>query len=233
MLTQLRHAARRKVVALLQEIRTVELHDIEGERQRQSLLSTVSFMNKYMSTATPVSAATPNSGKYQVLERALQSARLDGLVLEFGVATGDTLRRIAAERTDAHGFDSFEGLPEDWRPGFATGAFAQRVPEVGTATLHIGWFQDSLPRFLSEHPGPFAFVHIEADLYSSTKIIFELGESRFVNGTVIVFDEYFNYPGWEQHEHQAFVEFIEKTGHAFEYLTYNPLHEQVAVRLIA
>jgi hypothetical protein len=48
---------------------------------------------------------------------------------------------------------------------------------------------------------------------------------------VVPLDEYFNFPGWEQHEHKAFTEFIERTGHGFEYLAYNSLHEQVLVRL--
>ena len=48
---------------------------------------------------------------------------------------------------------------------------------------------------------------------------------------VLLFDEYFNFPGCEQHEHKAFTEFIERTGHGFEYLAYNRLHEQVLVRL--
>jgi hypothetical protein len=48
---------------------------------------------------------------------------------------------------------------------------------------------------------------------------------------VLLFDEYFNFPGGEQHEHKAFTEFIERTGHGFEYLAYNSLHEQVLVRL--
>jgi hypothetical protein len=61
--------------------------------------------------------------------------------------------------------------------------------------------------------------------------IFREAEDRLVAGSVLLFDEYFNFPGWEQHEHKAFTEFIERTGHDFEYLAYNRLHEQVLVRL--
>jgi len=39
------------------------------------------------------------------------------MCLEFGVATGATLRKIATSfpSRSVYGFDSFEGLPEDWR----------------------------------------------------------------------------------------------------------------------
>ncbi len=39
----------------------------------------------------------------------------DGLWLEFGVHAGGTINRIAKYTTKTiYGFDSFEGLPQDW-----------------------------------------------------------------------------------------------------------------------
>jgi hypothetical protein len=52
---------------------------------------------------------------------------------------------------------------------------------------------------------------------------------RIHAGTVIVFDEYFNYPGWQNHEHKAFLEFLDASGHGCRYIAYNKLGEQVAV----
>jgi hypothetical protein len=54
---------------------------------------------------------------------------------------------------------------------------------------------------------------------------------RLQVGTIILFDEYFNYPGWEIHEFRAFQEFIVTTGIQYEYIALNPDHQQVAVRL--
>ena len=208
-----------------------ELYDIDDERKRQALARTAAFVDEHMMQARSVRAESALPAKYQLLEEALDLAPTDGLALEFGVASGDTLRRIAARRLPAHGFDSFEGLPEDWRSGFEQGAFAQEMPKVNGAELHIGWFEDSLPKFLTDHEGSFAFVHLDADLYSSTVTIFTEAEDRFVPGTVLLFDEYFNYPGWEQHEHKAFLEFIDRTGHNFRYVAYNGQYEQVLVQL--
>jgi hypothetical protein len=55
----------------------------------------------------------------------------DGLILEFGVATGRTLPAIAnsIDRT-VTGFDSFMGLPADWREGVKKGAFACLPPKL-------------------------------------------------------------------------------------------------------
>lgn len=91
-----------------------------------------------------------------LLRATVAAAMPEGLFLEFGVATGRTLRIIA----DAHpgpvfGFDSFGGLPETWRPGFHAGLFAQQPPEtLPNAELVIGLFGASLPGFLASHPGP-------------------------------------------------------------------------------
>jgi predicted O-methyltransferase YrrM len=105
-----------------------------------------------------------------------------------------------------------------------------KLPKVESNTkLHKGWFDQSLPRWLDAHPDKIAFVHIDCDLYSSTKTVFDLLKDRFQPGTVIVFDEYFNYPGWRKHEFKAFQEFIAENGVSYSYLAYAKYN--VAVRL--
>jgi hypothetical protein len=52
---------------------------------------------------------------------------------------------------------------------------------------------------------------------------------RFDAGTVILFDEYFNYPGWERHEFKAWQEFVEEKSVEYEYLGY--ARQQVLVRV--
>ncbi|MGY1834630.1 class I SAM-dependent methyltransferase [Blastococcus sp. SYSU DS0510] len=205
--------------------------DIDAERQRQALAASAAFVTEHMPQARSFRGANALDAKYRLLDWAVDTSPTEGLVLEFGVHTGDTLRRITARRSPTHGFDSFEGLPEDWRTGYDQGHFARTPPVIPGSTMHVGWFDDTLPKFFKEHERHIAFAHLDADLYSSTATIFREGEDRFIAGTVLLFDEYLNYPGWQQHEHKAFGEFIERTGHGFEYLAYNALHEQVLVRL--
>jgi hypothetical protein len=207
------------------------VHDIDAERQRRALASTADFVDEHMPQARAFRGVDALDAKYRLLDWVVDLSPREGLVLEFGVNTGDTLRRITAKRSPSHGFDSFEGLPEDWRTNYDQGHFATEPPVIPGAQMHVGWFDDTLPGFFAEHAGPIAFAHLDADLYSSTATVFREGEDRFVAGTVLLFDEYFNYPGWQRHEHTAFLEFIERTGHGFEYVGYNALHEQVAVRL--
>ena len=147
----------------------------------------------------------------ELLRAAVARAPAEGLVLEFGVGAGTSLRVLAeATSRPIAGFDSFQGLPEDWRTGFAKGAFRQVRPpaDLGAhVSLVEGLFQDTLPGFLAAHPGPVALLHVDCDLYSSTVTVLEALAPRIVPGTVIVFDEYFNFPGWREGEHRAFQEF--------------------------
>lgn len=159
-----------------------------------------------------------------------------GGVLEFGVFNGATINFISETLPDKtiYGFDSFEGLPETWRTGFEETSFNMNgnLPSVNeNVRLVKGWFNETLPAFVKEHPEPCAFIHVDCDLYSSTKIIFHELKDQIVSGTNIAFDEYFNYPGWQEGEYKAFMEFIAWSGLKFEYIARTE-HEQVAVRII-
>jgi hypothetical protein len=59
--------------------------------------------------------------------------------------------------------------------------------------------------------------------------VLSLLRERIVAGTVIVFDEYFNHPGWQTGEFRAWTEFVEATGFTFEYRAYTYDNEQVVV----
>jgi hypothetical protein len=84
--------------------------------------------------------------------------------------------------------------------------------------------------FAKQHSGPFAFAHLDADLYSSTKTVFDHLGDWFVPGTIVVFDEYFGYYGWQHHEHKAFQEFLAQSGLSFEAISLG--HMNLAVRLV-
>ena len=63
-------------------------------------------------------------------------------------------------------------------------------------------------------------MYIDSDLYSSAKTILEALTDRIVQGTIIVFDEYFNYPNWKNHEFKAFKQFTNKENVLYEYLAF-------------
>lgn len=134
-----------------------------------------------------------------VLDMALKEANPNGLILEFGVFKGRTINQIAKffHPRDVFGFDSFQGLPEDWREGYEKGKFSTdgELPKVDkNVTLIKGLFQDTLQPFLDSTEGDIGFVNIDCDLYSSTKYVLETLKSsgRLVKGTVLYFDEFMN-----------------------------------------
>jgi hypothetical protein len=206
--------------------------NLKIKMQRLSTKSTAEFILKEMSLVQSVDSwdAVHNFARKHV--------SVDGLILEFGVFSARTTNHIAQlfPEDTIHGFDSFEGLPEAWRDGFDKSRFAvNSLPKVlSNVELHKGWFNESIPTFLNEVDSEqcIAYLHVDCDLYSSTKTIFNCLKHLFVDGTIIVFDEYFNYPGWEQGEHLAFQEFLSESKFRFEWLTYNHLHEQVAIKLL-
>lgn len=153
-------------------------------------------------------------GIEELQQYALSQVTIDGLFLEFGVWNGDSIRRIAKQvKGPVHGFDSFRGLPEKWIDGYEEGMFSRDgiLPDVpGNVKLHVGWFEDTLSVFVRSHSGPVAFVNIDSDLYSSAAtVLHELGD-RIVPGTVILFDDYFNFPEWQFGEFRAWNEHVHR-----------------------
>jgi hypothetical protein len=171
-----------------------------------------------------------------LLTYCLAQSPAEGLLLEFGVEKGGSIRALAAGTSrDIHGFDSFEGLPEDWS-GTAEkrGKFtlSGRMPAVpANVRLHKGWFDQVLPGFLAANSGSVAFVHVDCDIYSSTRTVLWGLADRLRAGTVLLFDEYFNYPNWRRHEFRAFQEFVREFGVQYRYLGYSAKNGHVAVML--
>jgi hypothetical protein len=127
-----------------------------------------------------------------------------------------------------HGFDRVEGLPSDWtgtkegKGAFSTKTNLPKVP--ANVVLHVGWFEGTLPGFLSQTAGQMAFIHIDCDIYTSARTVLSGLKGRIGPGTVI-----FNYPGWRGHEFKAFQEFIEETGLAYKYIGVSAEKGHVAV----
>ena len=201
-------------------------------RQRRAAEEIDSFISGHMA-GVPVL-----EGRDSLLAFSLAAVdhSLDGHYCEFGVYRGASINHIASLTSHTvHGFDSFEGLPESWA-GFDKGTFAVNgLPAVrDNVILHKGWFDESLPVWAQQYPGPIAFAHLDADLYSSTKTVFDILGDRLVAGSVLQFDEYYNFDGWQEGEFRAFREFMAERDITFEYLGYTsgPLGQQAAARIL-
>lgn len=152
-----------------------------------------------------------------------------GTAVEFGVGSGSTTAMIA-KQMPVVGFDSFRGLPEYWRPEYRKGSFAYDVPVIENATIVEGWFADTVPRFDFDALGYIGLVHFDADLYTSTQTALDHIGPYLRPGTYCVFDEMFDYPGWECHEYKAWREFADRTGIGWTVVGYGP-KESWAIRI--
>lgn len=178
--------------------------------------------------------ATPRD-LYEACLKQVQAT--DGLHLEFGVYKGDSINLLAKLAPERHftGFDSFQGLPETWTTGSRAGTFnlEGRLPAVRkNITLVKGFYNATLPGYCAEHrEREAAFIHVDCDLYSATKEVLAHLRPMMRPGTIIVFDEFYNYTEWLGHEFLAWSEFVEAEKVEFTYIAYIRTGEQVAVRI--
>ena len=169
----------------------------------------------------------------------------NGFILEMGVCTGRTINFIAALNPESriYGFDSFEGLPKPWDGGkdynFPAGEFGfiddSTVPPVlHNVCLIKGLFSETLPVFSREilRDAPISLLHIDCDIYQSAADVFQHIGHRLVPGSVIAFDELYNYPNWKEHEWKALQEFLEVSDKKVEFIAFNKNWGQVVARFI-
>ena len=184
--------------------------------------------------------------KTHLLE-SLKRVDLQGEILEFGVYKAVTTNIIAEffPNKIVHGFDSFEGLPEQWNISYKEkynkhkkGYFAlEQLPQVrDNVKLWKGWFDDTITDFLQKKDiTQISFLHVDSDLYSSAKTIFDNLNKFIVPNTVVVFDEFYpwgrkRYETWKEHEYKALHEWTKDYDREFEILAHNN-HQQCAIKI--
>lgn len=178
------------------------------------------------------------------LDRALEYVqKTNGAILEFGVFKGSTITRIAEyfPKDIVHGFDSFEGLPENWDVGHKVIAGSEfdrhgQLPVVpDNVKLWVGWFDETLPKYLRDYNNEIKLLHVDCDLYSSTVTVLESLNPFIVEGTIIILDDFYpwgkvGYDTWEEGEYKALKEWITKYDRAFTVLLHNN-HQQCTIRI--
>lgn len=204
----------------LLSFRSEFLHPYAGLKLK-AYLSTLNYIEQNMLENVSVCL-----DQNEIFNYAIKNLNKDGIIAEFGVKTGKSINNLAqkVKKRKIYGFDSFAGLPENWtgtrsKKGnlSAQGVFPKVSKQI---ELVPGWFKDSLPEFKKTHKDDFALIHIDCDLYSSTKDVFNNIAKQIKPGSLIIFDEYFNYPNWQNHEYKAFQEFIKNNKLKYKYLAY-------------
>jgi len=162
--------------------------------------------------------------------------------LEFGVYKGDSLRKWtqinSAPESRFFGFDSFTGLPEDWKHPVGKsprGTFDVKgiLPDIKDNRVRFikGNFQDTLPGFLTEQKfsGRKVVIHCDADLYSSTLYVLATLHPLIVSGTVIIFDEFNSVTD----EFRAFSDYVSSFQRQFKLLaSAEPFFTRAAIDIV-
>jgi hypothetical protein len=160
-----------------------------------------------------------------------------GVIAEFGVWKGDSINFFARNCPQAKvfGFDSFQGLEEDWH-GYRLqkGFFSTngQPPKCERNVIIVkGWFEDTLPKFSRElHQEKIHLLHMDADTYKPTAYVLRTLAKNLGKGTIVIFDEYFGYPNFHQHEFKAWKEFVNSEGLKYQYIGYTEM--QVAIKIL-
>jgi hypothetical protein len=173
----------------------------------------------------------------QPILRTNERATPPPLVLEFGVWKGESANFFAQNlpNSNVFGFDSFEGLEEDWyghdlpKGTFDLGGVLPKVED--NVTLIKGWFENTLPNFKQQiGEGRIGLLHMDADTYKPTSFVLNFLSSNISSGTIVIFDEYFGYPNWRQHEFKAWQEFVLSHNVKYRYIAYSEM--QCAIEVI-
>lgn len=131
--------------------------------------------------------------------------------LEFGVYEGKSINFFASINNNPeskfYGFDTFEGLPEDWGK-LKKGTFDTEgtIPKIKDYRINFiqGLFQETLRRFLNNFSTEDRLIiHLDADLYSSTMYVLSSLDVLLKSGDIIIFDEFSSVT----HEFRAYLDY--------------------------
>lgn len=151
---------------------------------------------------------------YTFLQNHFQLNNEPVTYMEFGVASGASFKYWLKNNTNPasifFGFDTFEGLPENWGSFYKKGDMSSAIPTVddNRAQFIKGLFQDTLNNFIQQNKDLLSqkrrwVIHMDADLYSATAFVLPMLYPFLKKGDIITFDE-FSVP---MHEFKAFDEF--------------------------
>ncbi len=158
---------------------------------------------------------------------------LNPIYFEFGCYSGRTFsaavnayKFLKIKDFETYAFDSFQGLPENSESEgnvFKTGSFYMTkdnfIKEIRINTKYNlednyiieGFYNKTLTKELSNTLKKPSVIHIDVDLYSSAKLVFDFISPLLQVGAVILIDDWYCFkPGENKGLQKAFGEFLEK-----------------------
>jgi tetratricopeptide (TPR) repeat protein len=170
--------------------------------------------------------------RWRVFDYAIGKSLRSRAFYEFGVWMGQSFRYLQPHYKKAYGFDTFEGLPEDWHnvPSGTYSSFG-KVPRVDGAEFIVGAFSNSLPVFFDTKRPQAGLINFDADLYSSTLDALNHSKSVIDDASILVFDELIINENWEEDEYKALKEFCSSFGLKYHVMCVSLFTKQVVLRV--
>ena len=170
-----------------------------------------------------------------IIERAKENDEFNKkFYWDFGVFVGTTINFFSKYANTIYGFDSFQGLKEDWQGHLLPkGSFNlnKKLPKLNNNVIPVvGWVQDTLVPFLENNKPEINFVHMDMDTYETTKFVLTKIKPYLVKNCIIAFDELYNYSGWEVGEYKALKETF--NDNEYRYVCFCLNGEQAAIQII-
>ena len=158
--------------------------------------------------------------KYAIKNALLNDKNLEFFYLEFGTYRGASCNMFSQYVKKFYTFDSFEGLSTDWAGKFdkPKGSYTsnKKLPKLNSNVEPvIGWVEDTLDVFLDTHKPKINFIHFDMDIYEPTKFTLLKVKPYLLKNAILIFDDFYNYFGWDQGEYKALMEVFSKN--EFEY----------------
>ena len=180
-------------------------------------------------------ATTKLAREYAIKKSLKNDLNNDKFYVEFGVHTGGSINFFSKYAKHIYGFDSFEGLKEDWHGtlDLTAGTFDRKklLPKTNSnVTLISGWVQDTVENFLNEKKPKINFVHMDLDTYESSKFVLEKIKPYLEKNCTLIFDELYNYPGWDVGEYKALKEVFDEK--EYKYLAFTAEGTSAVIQLI-
>ncbi len=156
---------------------------------------------------------------------------------EFGVWRASSFKYLIKSLKKGYGFDTFEGLPKDWKVGGRSekkGSYSSDgiIPKIKGGKFIKGKFEDTLPIFFSKKRPIASVMNFDADLYSSTICALNFSKDVMDKDTILIFDEFLMNESWEDDEFKALNEFCSANNLSYQVIAISFYTKQVAIKLI-
>lgn len=226
---------------LIRIIRYIEINTNEDQApkyiykkyEKENLDECYNFFKKHLSKSLLIDQI--KDIRLLSINKAIELNGENGHFLEFGVFDGESINLFSKQiNNNIYGFDSFEGLKDDWTGhNLPSGHFDRKgkIPKLKKNVVPVvGWAQDTLPKFIKDEKiSKVSFLHMDLDTYESTKFVLKELKNYLTKNSIIIFDQLYNYPGWKEGEFKALTEVFQEN--EYEYIAFGKYSKQVVIKI--